>query len=127
VIQEKDSPPSNLTITEELVTQHAEFIKSYRDFANSGAQKQDALLNEKAKAIVSEEMQKRLDDEAFKDLFGDDGPDTTTSKTPVVTLDSDDRGGHRESYVDYFNNQAQLFNIQKNVTPALNSLLDESD
>ena len=97
---------------------HAEFIKNYRDFANGGAKQQDAVLNEKAKAMSSEEMQKILDEEAFNDLFGGNNTrEMTPNMTPEVKLVIDhETGGYRERYVDYFNADATPSKASRNPT-----------
>ncbi|KAN0078623.1 P-loop containing nucleoside triphosphate hydrolase protein [Elaphomyces granulatus] len=103
---------------------HAEFIKNYRDFANGGAKKQDAVLNERAKAMASEEMQKILDEEAFNDLFGSNtrekkkAPNRMTPAVKRVGID----GTKRERYVDYFNADATPSKARKHISSGGNLL-----
>jgi hypothetical protein len=115
----------NRAVAVKAEARHAEFVKSYRDFANGGAKEQDAILNARVTMIESQEMQKRLDEEAFKDLFGDNEEDTTPNKTPVSALDSHDKGKNRAVYMGYFNKNPPLFGALMGNTQASNSLLDE--
>lgn len=106
-------------------------IKSYHDFANGGAKKQDALLSARAQDMAAEEMKKQLDNEAFNDLFGGDDKKMESSQsvpnTPKVRRVPDGKGGYRERYVDYFNAQVSPTKQSKRSTPAKFNLLDDSD
>jgi hypothetical protein len=100
---------------------HAKFVQSYKDFANGGAKKHDALLVEKATAMAAEEMQKLLDQEALKDLFGDD---SAIKPKPVAAVTQSVQGkGATRRYVEYFNPDTSPKKGDTN-TPAVVNLID---
>ncbi|KAL2002464.1 hypothetical protein VTN02DRAFT_6731 [Thermoascus thermophilus] len=111
---------------------HGALLQRYREFANGGAKEQDELLAARANDLAAEEMKNQLDDEAFKDLFGNYGHDTKMPEpnvpgTHTVTRVPDGKGGFRERYVDYyFNGQASPTKPPKQWPPEY-TLLDDNE
>ncbi|KKA19844.1 hypothetical protein T310_6168 [Rasamsonia emersonii CBS 393.64] len=129
-VKENKPNPAPIVLSEKLRddAKHARFIQSYKDFANGGAKKHDALLAEKANALALEEMQKHLDQEAWKDLFGDEPAEEEVETKPMLAVTDSPvgKGGTRERYVNYFNPDTSPKSRATDDRPVV-SLLDDGE
>lgn len=141
----KPPPIERLSIDEEILPatrttasttsirkeKYTELVQKYQNFVNGGAKEQDAFLNARARDIASEELRKKLDEEAFRDLFGDENENAAAESsnpeiTPTMKRVPDGKGGYRERYVDYFTTRMTPSRTSKESSPGPH-LLDHSD
>lgn len=80
--------------------------KRYQAFASGGAQKEDARLAKEAEKLALQENLRKLDKEAFTDLFGDESSNKplTIDKEEKSEMISDESSGVRRKYTQFYSN-----------------------
>lgn len=86
---------------------HAALVRRYRNFASGGAEIEDARLAVMRKQLTLEEEHKRLDEEAFRCLFGTPSNCPPRTETTTVGRVSHVQGESRRRYVQYYSNQGR--------------------
>jgi helicase required for RNAi-mediated heterochromatin assembly 1 len=103
--------------------QHVALIQSYRNFANGGAEREDARLAAVTQQLTLEEEHRRLDEESFRCLFGTPSISPSTVEKTTVEPVSHVHGETRRRYIQYYSNQGGLASKEKISAPEP-SLLD---
>lgn len=94
--------PKDLIIVDDEV-RHANFVQSYKDFANGGVKEHDALLKAKVEADATAEMIQRLNEGMLIDLSEETDDVETGESCSSVTRSSDNSSSClRKRYTETF-------------------------